>query len=94
MPKFVNIQHYQAFTYGRTRNNRGRLRQQEARRLRLIELIASGQFKYGSTTALAAELGVSIRTIDRDRTAIREELGRCIQCGQVLPHVADFMAAE
>ncbi len=94
MPKFANIKHYQAFVSGSKRKNRARLRQQEARRLRLIELVATGQFDPKSLTALAAELGVSEMTIHRDRIAIEEDLGRCLQCGQILPHVADFMTAE
>ena len=94
MPKFYSWGHYGVFKSAFNRRQRGLRRQREARRLRFLELVATGQFDIKDRGGLAAELGVTTETLRLDQIAIKEDLGRCIQCGQVLPHVADFMAAE
>ena len=94
MPKFYNWNHYGSFKSAFNRRQRGLGRQREARRLRLIELVSTGQYSIKDRSGLAAELGVTVRTLHSDQIAIENEMARCLHCGQVLPDAADFMAAE
>jgi hypothetical protein len=94
MPKFHSWEHYASFKGAFNRRQRSLRRQRETRRLRLLELVATGQYRPNETGALAAELGVTPETIRVDRIAIENEMGRCLHCGQILPEVADFVAAE
>ena len=94
MPKFYSWGHYATFKGAFNRRQRGLRRQREARRLRFLELVATGQYDIKDRSGLAAELGVTVRTLHSDQIAIEKDMGRCANCGQILPHVADFMTAE
>ena len=86
---FDNVAHFRAFKLGRMHYLRQRQRQAAERRRRLVDLVASGDYRPTNNRALAAALGVSRRTVARDLRAIRDEAGRCTHCGQLLPAVVE-----
>lgn len=91
--QFSNIQHYQAFEYGRDKYHLKKQRLARLRRYRLLELVASGQFEPTANDKLARALGVDRSTVHRDLKVI-EEGSRCTHCGQPLPFFVDTADLE
>ena len=78
------------FVAGRNRYNAKRRRLRDERRLKVMELIASGQHKPSDKKGLSEALGVCRDTIRKDVLAlISGDAGRCPTCGQHWPQFAD-----
>lgn len=86
---FDSVKHFRAFKLGRRAYNRSRQRQAADRRRRLVELVATGEYKPTSNQKLADALGVARVTIWQDLQILEAEQGRCNHCGQLLPAVLE-----
>lgn len=80
---------------GRSRYNNAQKRAREARKLKMVRLIASGQYKPSETTALGEALGVSRVSVHSYIKEIENGPGaRCVRCGQLLPLPPGFSTEE
>ena len=90
LPAFDSEEELKAFLLGRLVYNTKRRRVRDERRLKLILLVTSGQFKPSDKKGLAEAPGVARITVWRDMKAITAgDAGRCPTCGQHWPQFAD-----